>query len=223
MSYTFKDNPEFHVWDLEDFESVDTKKRFNENHFFKFLKKGDSIMDLGCGPGYTVKVLQSNGFNTLGIDLNEISIRRAKEHGLNVEKLDAEEAVVKYKDSYNVFALFDFVEHIPLQVVVNILDEIRKVKNAKVFICTPNLNSLMGFKFWFHMPTHVNAMHPFVIRKMLDSMDFEIVSEWSEYGNLPGNGFKLWLRKKILKALFGTQSELFLGGANICFVAKTKS
>ena len=72
------------------------------------------------------------------------------------------------------------------------------------------------------MPTHVNAMHPFVIRKMLTNMGFEITHDWTEYENLPGNGFKLWLRKKLLSLLFGVQAQLFFGGANICFIAKTK-
>jgi hypothetical protein len=73
------------------------------------------------------------------------------------------------------------------------------------------------------MPTHINAMHPYVIRKMLHNLRYKILKEWSEYGELPGKGWKLWLRKKIVRTLFGTQAELFLEGANINFIAEIKS
>jgi hypothetical protein len=49
---------------------------------------------------------------------------------------------------------------------------------------------------------------------------FSIVDSWSEYGALPGKGWKLKFRKFILRKLLGTQAELFFGGANICIVAK---
>ncbi len=38
----------------------------------------------------------------------------------------------------------------------------------------------MGFKFWFHMPSHMNAMHPFVIRNVLGRLGYEIIDKWSE-------------------------------------------
>jgi 2-polyprenyl-3-methyl-5-hydroxy-6-metoxy-1,4-benzoquinol methylase len=220
--YQFENNPEFHVWDLENYASIDSKKRFEQSWMRKFIRKNDSVLDIGCGPGYTTKIIHDNGIKVLGIDLNEQLVSMAKKEGLPVEKLDALEAIEKKGEDYSFFLMSDFVEHVPLQVVFDILKKIKLIKGARIFICTPNLDSIMGFKFWFHMPTHVNAMHPYVIRKMLENLGFEIEAEWSEYGNLPGVGWKHAFRKKILHYLLGTQAQLFHGGANIHFVARVK-
>ena|ERR1700676_2944380 len=219
--YQFASNPEFHVWDLETYEHINSAERFKNNWIKPFLKPGVGVLDIGCGPGYNVKVLHDNNVKVLGIDLNEVLVNKAQLQKLPVIKMDALEAVDKFRDEYSIFIMSDFIEHVPLDVVVKILEKISKLKNAVIYIATPNLNSLMGFKFWFHMPSHINAMHPFVIRNMLQKMGYAIQNEWSEYGNLPGLGWKHKVRKKILELIFGTQAELFLGGANICFIAKT--
>lgn len=221
-AYKFENNPELHVWDLEDYDKIDSKSRFENSWMKKYIQKDTAVLDLGCGPGYIVKILHDNKIKVLGIDLNEHSIQRALKEGLHVERMDALTAIEKYGDGYNFFLMNDFIEHIPLETVLNIIQSIGRKKNVRLFLATPNLDSLMGFKFWFHMPTHINAMHPFVIRQVLEKNGFLIEAEWSEYGNLPGKGWKIRLRKWLLQKLLGTQAQLFMGGANINFIARTK-
>lgn len=224
MQYQFEQNPEFHVWDLGSYDSLDTRALFQSSWMGKYLRPGDRVMDIGCGPGYGVKVLKENGYSVLGVDLNEVLVTRAVACGLNVIKQDALQAVRERAADFDVFCMSDFIEHVPLPVVIELCGEIAKKPGARLYLCTPNLDSVMGFKFWFHMPTHVNPMHPFVIRKMLLAQGYEIIEEWSEYGNLPGRGWKLRLRKWLLAKLLGpTQAQLFLGGANVCFFARAKS
>jgi len=224
MQYSFHNNPEFHVWDQDSYDSIDINALYQNSWMARYLKQGDKILDLGCGPGYGVKVLERHGYEVLGVDLNHELVTRARAHGLNVIEKDAVDAVREMGEHYDFFCMSDFVEHIPLEVVFAICSEVSKLPAKKLFLCTPNLDSMMGFKFWFHMPTHVNAMHPYVIRQMLEKMNYKIIEEWSEYGNLPGRGWKLKIRCWILDKLFGpTQARLFHGGANICFVAESKS
>lgn len=47
------------------------------------LKQGDSIVDLGCGPGLYCSQLASKGFRLTGIDRSENSIHYAKDHDKN--------------------------------------------------------------------------------------------------------------------------------------------
>jgi len=224
MNYQFEQNPEFHVWDLGSYENMDSRALFKNSWMGRYLREGDRVLDLGCGAGYGVKILCDNGHHSLGVDLNDALVARAREAGLNVVKMDALDAVREKIADYDVFCMSDFIEHIPLQVVVDICMEIAKKPGARLYLCTPNLDSVMGFKFWFHMPTHVNPMHPFVIRRMLLNQGYEIIEEWSEYGNLPGRGWKLKLRKWLLTKLLGpSQAHLFMGGANICFFAESRA
>ena len=221
--YILEDNDEFHVWDIETYESIDSKARFLNSWMSKYITTSSKVLDIGCGPGYTTKILSDNDINVLGVDLNETSVNKAIAQGLPVVKADALEVIAKRGNEYDFFLMSDFIEHVPLNVVYTILKKITAFPGAKIFLCTPNLDSLMGFKFWFHMPTHINAMHPVVIRKMLLKLGYEIVDEWSEYGNLPGKGWKYKFRKKLLELMLGTQAQLFLGGANINFIAKVSS
>lgn len=217
--YQHGTNPEFHVWDLGDYGSpANSACAYAAGWMKRCLSPGDAVMDIGCGAGYGVKVLHDSGHKVLGVDLNDVLVAKARSQGLNVLKLDALEAIQRYGPDYNVFCLSDFIEHVPLQVVWEIFGVLAARPGVKIYFCTPNLDSLMGFKFWFHMPTHVNAMHPFVLRGMLRRLNFTVIEEWSEYGNLPGRGWKLRLRKWLLCKLVGpTQAQLFYGGANICY------
>ena len=53
---------------------------FQIEEFSKYVKKEDSILDVGCGYGRTLGLLKQEGFNnTIGIDFSEGMIERAKE------------------------------------------------------------------------------------------------------------------------------------------------
>ncbi|MDB5239917.1 MAG: Methyltransferase type 11, partial [Spirosoma sp.] len=183
--YMHSDNLDVHVWDINALDAIDSKSFFKTYRFSHYINKNDAILDIGCGPGVMVKVFRDNGYSVLGVDLNRTAIERASKAGLPVELIDAVEAVRKYKSSYSVFHMSDFVEHVPLSVFIDILEEISTVKDALMYVATPNLDSLMGFKFWFHMPSHITPLHPFVLYKILAQKGFSIVDSWSEYGALP--------------------------------------
>ena len=62
------------------------------------LKKGDKVLDAGCGRGVTVHYLLDQGYDALGIDPSEVLIQEAKRKGHeeafltgNVEKLPFED------------------------------------------------------------------------------------------------------------------------------------
>lgn len=218
--YKLSEVADFHVWDMEDFDKIDSVARYNNSWMKIHIPKGSKVLDIGCGPGYTTKILHDNGIEILGVDLNEAAIQKAQKNGLPVVCADALQIIENRGHEFDFFLMSDFIEHVPLEVVYNIFSKIKKLKQGKIFLCTPNLDSLMGFKFWFHMPTHINPMHPFVIKKMLANLGYTILAEWSEYGNLPGKGWKYKFRKKILELMLGTQAQLFVGGANINYIVK---
>ncbi len=51
-------------------------------------KKNAKILDVGCGPGFSMEVLIEKGFETVGIDLSKKMIEEAKRKKLNVKLAD---------------------------------------------------------------------------------------------------------------------------------------
>lgn len=55
------------------------------NIFISKLNKGDSILDLGCGPGHHSKYFSDLGYNVIGIDLSKKMISIAKRKFSNID------------------------------------------------------------------------------------------------------------------------------------------
>lgn len=188
--------------------------------FLRWHRAGDRILDLGCGDGRTLRGLAAGGIRARGVELNSELAALCREDGLQVEQGDAREFLAR-DDAWDTVSMLDFVEHIPLEVFISLLGLIGARPGARIWIQTPNLESLMGMKFWFHMPSHVLALHPWVLRKLLQRHGFRILEEWTEYGELPWTGWRRRLTLKLLNAVFGSvQTALFVGGANVCLVAE---
>jgi SAM-dependent methyltransferase len=220
-----KDLKELHVWGTDDASlgthEVDGLSRSFLAKYIQTLEPGDAVLDIGCGEGKVLRLLQETKHRCLGIDLNEELVGAARKAGLPAEQMDVMTALERYGNDYNVFCMLDFVEHIPIELLFQILTKIASKPGAKVWIQTPNLDSLIGIKFWFHMPSHVSPLHPFVLRGILRRYNLDIVSEWTDYGAVPWTGIRRWITLKILNALFGPPlTAMFLQGANICLIGR---
>ncbi len=189
--------------------------------YLRHTPAGAQILDIGCGDGRVLRRLLAEGYRAEGLDLNAELVAHCVAGGLPVTQGDAREVLPRWAGKFEVYSMLDFVEHIPMDALLEILGIIARQKGARIWIQTPNLDSVMGFKFWFHMPSHVLPLHPHVLRKLLARLGYRIISEWTDYGGLPWTGFRRWLSLKILNGLLGPpQAELFVGGANICLVAE---
>jgi len=115
------------------------------------MKKGDRVLDVGCGTGYFLarieKVLQIDG---VGIDFSSESIKKAKrwqKEGL--EYLVAEAERLPFEDvSFDYVVCFDVLEHIEKQ--EKVLKEMARVlkKKGKILIYTINKRQ-RGTWNWF--------------------------------------------------------------------------
>ncbi len=71
-----------------------------------FLKTGDMILDLGCGPGLYSSRLCREGMKVTGLDVSTRSIDHARSHaekaGLNIEYICADFFGIKYEGAFDV-------------------------------------------------------------------------------------------------------------------------
>jgi len=216
------DYKELHVWTIDGAESKPPRSEMLER-YMQTLAPGASVLDVGCGEGHLTARLHGRGIKVLGIDINAELVAQAQQRGLPVRLMDAREALRCGSDEYDVLCMLDFIEHIPVEMLIDLLRLARRKPGRVIWLQTPNLDSLMGLKFWFHMPSHVTAINPWVLRRILDRLGFDVVAEWTDWGGIPWRGFRRWITLKIINALFGAPlAKLFIGGGNICMVARAR-
>jgi O-antigen chain-terminating methyltransferase len=134
---------------------------------------GAPVLDLGCGRGELLEVLQAQGVTASGVDINVAAVEQCRALGLQVELRDAFRALGATPDGTlaGVTALH-FVEHLPFPQVVRLVDEsLRVLRPGGVAIFeTPNpQNVLVGSCNFYIDPTHRNPVHPRTLRFLMEA------------------------------------------------------
>lgn len=115
-------------------------------------------LDLGCGRGEWLELLEARGFAPHGIDLDEGMLAACRERGFSVERQDAIAALTPIADeSQVVVSGFHLVEHLPMETLQTLMREaLRVLKPGGLLILeTPNPeNILVSTSGFFLDPTH---------------------------------------------------------------------
>jgi len=74
--------------EVEKYSRSSAMKRAQEKIAYRILEllkiKDGSILDLGCGPGYTSRIYQESGFDVTCLDITPQMVEKAKENGFNI-------------------------------------------------------------------------------------------------------------------------------------------
>lgn len=122
-----------------------------------------SILDLGCGPGYIMQSLKSEGFvNITGIDISEEQIVKAKKKGLNVIVGNVFDLLIKDSNKYDIIIAFDFIEHFNKKELIELISLINQaLKIGGIFIIhTPNGQGMFPQKIIYGDLTHLTIVTP---------------------------------------------------------------
>ena len=115
--------------------------------FMDFIEKqlGGSkgeLLDLGCGAGAFIRLMQARGFKAVGAELAAPVASHAREQGLDVITADAEGAIATYRAqgrSFDVITMIHAFEHLPYPLkVLKALQAILKPRGL-VAINVPNV------------------------------------------------------------------------------------
>lgn len=110
---------------------------------------GDRILDLCTGTGGLALAFASQGANVVGVDIARRMLKRAssKRHGATVPWLEMDATRLAFSDAvFDVSVLSLALHHMPEDVQVHVLSELRRVTRRRIVIIEPEVPVKPG---WF--------------------------------------------------------------------------
>jgi O-antigen chain-terminating methyltransferase len=134
------------------------------------------ILDLGCGRGEWLELLREEGLRARGVESNRAMIDNRRGQNLEIVQADA----VAYlrglpENSLRVVTAFHFVEHIGLEDLIDLLDQINRVlkPGGLLIVETPNpKNLVVGACNFYSDPTHHRPLFPETLEFILNHRGF---------------------------------------------------
>jgi 2-polyprenyl-3-methyl-5-hydroxy-6-metoxy-1,4-benzoquinol methylase len=174
---------------ISPYQYSDFEQRFrgDENKVKEKLKKylpifshSDHILDIGCGRGEFIELLQKQGKQAEGIDISESMLRIAEEKGLPCRKIDALDYLQQQpKNSRGGIFSAQVIEHMASDYLRNLVIEVFRVlkENSPVVLETVNPLSIFALSnIYFLDITHQRPLHPEFMRYLLESTGFSDVN-----------------------------------------------
>lgn len=128
---------------------------------------GAPTFDVGCGRGEWLELMQTEGFNPFGVDLDEGMLSACQEQRLSVAKGDAITYLQKLNDeSQAIISAFHVVEHIAFeQLQTLVFEALRVLKPGGLLIMeTPNPENIeVATRNFYLDPTHERPVTPMLL------------------------------------------------------------
>jgi O-antigen chain-terminating methyltransferase len=136
-------------------------------------------LDLGCGRGEWLEILEEAGYKANGVDLDAGMLQACRDLDLKVELGDAFEHLIKLtKESLTVISAFHFVEHISFEQLQTLVKEsLRVLKPGGLLILeTPNPENIVVATRNFYLdPTHQKPIPPELLNFVVEHAGFAVV------------------------------------------------
>ena len=126
--------------------------------------EGRELLDIGCGRGEWLEIMQDEGLQARGLDLNHVLVRECRDKGFAVEENDALAYLRSLPDNtLGAITSFHLIEHLSFDDRIALFDEsVRVLKSGGIALFeTPNPRNLLvgGCNFWAD-PTHLRPLYP---------------------------------------------------------------
>jgi O-antigen chain-terminating methyltransferase len=154
------------------------------------------VIDLGSGRGEWLELLQDAGIGARGVEQNPVAIARCRERGFAVVDDDVLTYLRGLDDaSAGAITGFHIIEHVPIDVLLTLLDEVVRVlrPGGVAIFETPNPeNVLVGSNFFYLDPTHHHPLPRDLTQFLFEQRGFDRVevlnlNPW-ESGRVAGEG-----------------------------------
>ena len=133
-------------------------------------------LDLGCGRGEWLELLNRQGFESIGIDSNPYFVEQCQARDLQVVCEDAFAYLPSIPDhTYNLVSAFHLIEHLSHSQIGLLFSEARRVlmPEGLLLLETPSIdNLLVASKSFYCDPTHITPIHPEALCFSLEQAGF---------------------------------------------------
>jgi SAM-dependent methyltransferase len=165
--------------------------------YISLFKKGGKVLDLGCGRGEFLSLLNENGIDAVGIDSNSLMIDNCLDKGLICRKGDILEELAKIEDG-SLSGIFSsqVIEHLPPAYLRRMVElaYFKLAPEGRIVLETINPTSVFTLVQVYYLDlAHQKPIHPQALRFLLESAGFEDVEikfspplEQERLQNLPG-------------------------------------
>jgi len=148
-------------------------------HYLHFLKDRRNVVDLGCGRGEFLELLQESKINALGIDISQEFVDYCNFKGLKALHGDAVEYIASLgDDSVDAITGVHIAEHLSSKQLLQLcrLSYKKLINGGMLILETPNPTSLSMFMNAFYVdPTHNKPVHPQYLRYIAEKGGFSKV------------------------------------------------
>lgn len=135
-----------------------------------------TILDIGCGRGEWLELLKENGFDAMGVDIDEGMLQDCFIRGLSAVQKDALDFLKSYSDeTVSLITGFHIVEHLNKGYLLEIFREcFRVLRPGGILIFeTPNPENIKVATSNFYLdPTHLNPIPPDLLKFLAEYTGF---------------------------------------------------
>ena len=171
------------VYQYSDFEqrfrggAEEVKEKLKQ--YLPVFDTADNILDIGCGRGEFLELMQQEGQKARGIDISASMLKEAAEKGLQCEKTDALQYLNRQPDaSFGGIFSAQVIEHLQPEYLRDLVRESFRAlqKDSPILLETINPLSLFALSnIYFLDVTHRKPLHPEYMRYLLESSGFSDV------------------------------------------------
>ena len=198
----------------------------NQRQYLQYFVDKRNVIDIGCGRGEFLELLNSQGINSVGVDFNEDCVAYCKSVGLNAVMADGICFLEKIASTDGIFA-GQVVEHLDTERIMALcrLAYKKLEKGSYLVIETPNPTSLAIYtRAFFIDPSHQKPVHPLFLEYCLKACGFEntqiIYTKNSELPAIPSIECPSMINAKEFNNAMKTVSQTLFGSQDYAIVAR---
>lgn len=193
--------------------------RENRKSYLKYFLGSNLVLDVGCGNGSFLELLNEKGINATGIDLDQECVDSCKENKLNVQRDNALAFLEGKNELYNGIFCSHLIEHLSSDDAVKLVQLMYRSlrKNGVIVFVTPNCENIevMTRIFWNDL-THKRPYSRCALENIFRKAGFSIVAQGENVDSIK----QLSLIKKVLNKIKNTVIGRYWGAYDYYIVGR---